>query len=367
MGALEREMLLAAFDSNWIAPVGPDLDAFERELAMIVGGDTHAVALSSGTAALHLALLGVGVRPGDDVFVSDFTFAATANAVSYCGARPVFIDSERSTWNMDPELLRSALADRQSVGLLPKAVVCVDLYGQLASYGEIETICESFGVPLIEDAAEALGATLSGRSAGSFGAAAAFSFNGNKLITTSSGGMLVSHDKDFIDRARYLSTQARQKVAHYEHTDIGYNYRLSNLLAALGRAQLSQLEAKIARRTAIRHRYASALADLPEIGFAPVPAHGRSNNWLTCITIDSSISPVAPETIRLALERNDIESRPLWKPMHQQPVFAGSPTYLSGVSAELFLTGLCLPSGSSMTDADVDRVASIISEELRAR
>ena len=354
MGPDERSLLIAAFDSNWIAPVGPDLAAFEREFAEHVDG-LSTVALSSGSAALHLALVVLGIGAGDDVLVSDFTFAATANPVSYVGARPVFIDSERDTWNMDPALLEAELAQRAAGGKPPAAVICVDLYGQCADYDAIAGICERFEVPLIEDAAEALGASYHGRAAGSFGLLAAFSFNGNKIITTSGGGMLAASDPALVEHVRHLSTQARQPVPHYEHAEIGFNYRLSNLLAALGRGQLRVLDERIERRRAINDRYREALGDLPGIGFAPRDVEGRSNCWLTCITIDPA-SGVRPEDVRVTLERDDVESRPLWKPMHLQPVFAGAPARLSGVSAELFERGLCLPSGTSMSDDDLSFV-----------
>jgi dTDP-4-amino-4,6-dideoxygalactose transaminase len=360
MRATERERLLAAFDSNWIAPVGPDLAAFEREFAEHVDG-LSTVALSSGSAALHLALVALRVGAGDDVLVSDFTFAATANPVSYVGARPVFIDSERETWNMDPALLEAELVERAARGDLPAAVICVDLYGQCADYDAIVGLCERFEVPLIEDAAESLGARYRGRAAGSFGRVAAFSFNGNKIITTSGGGMLASSDPAIVEHVRHLSTQARQPVPHYEHAEVGFNYRLSNLLAALGRGQLRVLEQRIERRRAINDRYREALADLPGVGFAPRDVHGTSNCWLTCVTIDPACG-IRPEDVRMALERDDIESRPLWKPMHLQPVFAEMPARLSGVSAELFERGLCLPSGTSMSDDDL----SLVIERFRS-
>ena len=363
MGPLEREMLVAAFDSNWVAPVGPDLDAFEVEIQNRVG-DVFAVGLSSGTAALHLALLGVGVVAGDDVVVSTFTFAATVNAIKYCGANPIFLDSDRETWNMSPVLLRQTLAERAGKGLRTAAVLCVDLYGLMADYAAIQQICDAAGVPLIEDAAEALGATQHGRNAGSFGAAAAFSFNGNKLITTSSGGMLVSKDPAMISRARYLATQARQKVAHYEHVDIGYNYRLSNLLAALGRAQLKRIDEKIARRKRNRMLYHEVLSQIDGLQFNPIPDGFTSNHWLTCFTVNPGLG-VRPEAIQEALEAHDIESRPLWKPMHLQPVFSDCESVLNGVSDDLFASGLCLPSGSQMTDSDVERVASLVRSQFR--
>lgn len=301
MSALEREMLLRAFDSNWIAPVGPDLVAFEEELGRRAGGRS-AVALSSGTAALHLALLGVGVRPGDSVLVSDLTFAASVNAIVYCGAAPVFIDSEWRSWNMDPDLLADELEERCEAGRLPAAVVVVDLYGQCARYEEIAAICERHDVPLVADAAEAVGASHAGRPAGSFGRAAAFSFNGNKLITTGGGGALVSADEELVGRARYLATQARLPFAHYEHEEVGYNYRLSNLLAAIGRAQLRRLDEKIAARAALRSTYMAELAGLPGVAFNPIDASNTVNHWLTCITIDLAESGgVVPEAVRLAL------------------------------------------------------------------
>ena len=358
MGPDERELLLAAFDSNWIAPVGPDLAAFESEFSALTGS-LSSVALSSGSAALHLALLALGVSAGDEVLVSTFTFAATVNTITYVGATPVLIDSERETWNMDPALLEAELTGRSAARRLPAAVLVVDLYGQCAAYDDIAPICERFGVPLIEDAAESLGATYGTRPAGSFGQAAAFSFNGNKIITTSGGGMLVAHDDALVDRVRYLSTQAREPVPHYEHTTIGFNYRLSNLLAALGRGQLRVLPERVERRRSVFARYRDELGDLPGIGFMPTDVDGRSNCWLSCITIDPS-SGVTPEALRVELERHDIESRPLWKPMHLQPVFASAPSRLSGVSTELYERGLCLPSGTSMSDDDLARIVELV-------
>ena len=350
VGPRERELLLDAFDSNWIAPLGPHVDAFEREFAGFVGAG-HAAALSSGTAALHLALVLLGVGPGDDVLVPSLTFAATAFAVTYVGARPVFVDSERATWNLDPELVEEELAARARTGRdQPAALIGVDLYGQCASWDPILASCAAHGVPVIEDAAEALGATYRGRAAGSFGALNVFSFNGNKIITTSGGGMLVGNDPAVIERARHLSTQARDPAPHYEHTEIGFNYRMSNLLAALGRGQLEGLPAKVARRRAINAAYRAALAEVDGIGFLPDAPDGEPTNWLTVITVDD------PTTVREHLEALDIEARPAWKPMHLQPVFAGCETRGGAVAEEIFRTGLCLPSGSAMTDADIARV-----------
>jgi len=350
VGPRERELLLDAFDSNWIAPLGPHVDAFEHEFAEFVGL-ASAAALSSGTAALHLALVLMGVGLGDDVLVPSLTFAASANAVTYVGARPVFVDSDRATWNLDPELVEEELAARARAGRAqPAALLGVDLYGQCMDWDPILASCANYGVPVIEDAAEALGATYRGRAAGSFGALNVFSFNGNKIITTSGGGMLAADDAVIIERARHLSTQARDPAPHYEHSEIGFNYRMSNLLAALGRGQLEGLPAKIARRRAINARYRDAFAGVDGIGFMPNAPEGEPTNWLTVVTVAD------PTAIREHLESLDIEARPAWKPMHLQPVFAGCEMRGGAVAEEIFRTGLCLPSGSAMTDADVDRV-----------
>ena len=352
-------MLLDAFDSNWVAPLGPHVDAFEAELSQRVAMP-HAAALSSGTAALHLALLVLGVEEGDDVLVSSFTFAATANAVTYVGARPVFVDSEVSSWNIDPVLVAEELDRRAATRRLPAAVIAVDLYGQCADYHALMDACERYGVPLIEDAAEALGATYCGRPAGSFGAIGVFSFNGNKIITCGGGGALVARDEAHVARVRHLATQARDPAPHYQHTDIGYNYRLSNLLAAVARGQLSTLDEKVARRRAVNRRYHEHLDDVAGVAFMPAAAHGEPTNWLTCMTVDSTEFGVDREFIRRRLEQCDIESRPTWKPMHLQPAFAGCPVIGGAVAERAFEQGLCLPSGSSMTDADVDRTAEIV-------
>jgi FlaA1/EpsC-like NDP-sugar epimerase/dTDP-4-amino-4,6-dideoxygalactose transaminase/lipopolysaccharide/colanic/teichoic acid biosynthesis glycosyltransferase len=357
--APERAALLAALESGWVAPVGPDLDAFEAELAERCGV-SHSVALSSGTAALHLALLQVGVSPGDDVLVPTATFAATANAVTYCGARPCFIDADPVTWQISPTLLAAELAERRDRGSLPAAVVTVDLYGACADYDAILARCSEYGVPVVEDAAEALGATFRGRPAGSFGTAGVLSFNGNKIITTSSGGALLCHDGDAADRARYLATQARRPVAHYEHTEVGFNYRLSNLLAAFGRGQLATLEERIARRRTIQARYHEAFADVPGLSFPVIGAAGTTNAWLTCITLQPGMAALGPDQLRAELEAHNIETRPLWKPMHAQPVFRHHPARLDGTADGLFATGLCLPSGSGMSDGDLDRVVEAV-------
>jgi dTDP-4-amino-4,6-dideoxygalactose transaminase len=367
VGAAERELLLDAFDSNWIAPLGPHVDAFEREFAAALGVP-YAVALSSGTAALHLSLLGVGVEAGDEVLTSTLTFAATANAITYVGATPAFIDVSPSTWTIDPDLLEEDLAERAARGRLPAAVIAVDLYGQCCDYTRIVAACDRFGVPLVEDAAEALGASYGDRAAGAFGRCAAFSFNGNKIITTSGGGMLVAPTSAFAERARHLATQARDAAPHYEHSEVGFNYRLSNLLAAIGRAQLKTLDDKIARRRAIRARYASELARLDGIDLLEDAAYGRSNAWLTCITVDAQAFGACREQIRVHLQSRNIESRPIWKPMHLQPVFRCCRMRGGSVSARLFRTGLCLPSGSGLTAAEQAAVLAAIAEtpDLRA-
>ncbi|MGO8871367.1 MAG: DegT/DnrJ/EryC1/StrS family aminotransferase [Acidimicrobiales bacterium] len=359
VGAEERRMLLDAFDSNWIAPLGPDVDAFESEFAERIGVP-HAVALSSGTAALHLALLMLGVGPGDEVLVPSFTFVATANAVRYLGAHPVFVDCSPDTWAIDPDLVAAELADRARRGRLPRMVVTVDLYGQSADYDALLPLCDAYDIPLVEDAAEALGATYRGAAAGSFGASGIFSFNGNKIITTSGGGMLVTHSADLAQRARHLATQAREPFPHYEHTTLGFNYRLSNLLAALGRAQLRGLESRITRRRRINQQYREALAGLAGIEFMPVAGYGEPNYWLTCILVEPDGFSVDREAIRLALEEADIESRPTWKPLHLQPIFADSPVVGGAICADIFRRGLCLPTGSALSDAELDRIVDIV-------
>ncbi|WP_334142964.1 DegT/DnrJ/EryC1/StrS family aminotransferase [Rhabdothermincola sp.] len=363
VGPDERELLLDAVDSNWVSPLGPHVDAFERELAAYVGVG-HAAALSSGTAALHLALLLHGVGPGDEVLVPTLTFIATASAVIYTGATPVFVDAEPSTWCVDPALVDTALRRRVKAGRLPKAVIAVDLYGQCADYDGLEAVCAELGVALIEDAAEALGARYHGRAAGSFGRLGVFSFNGNKIITTSGGGMLVSDDRALVERARFLASQARDPAPHYEHSTVGFNYRMSNLLAAVGRGQLRHLDEKVARRRAINRRYRAALADLPGVGFLPDAAGGEPTNWLTVITLDPASAAATPEELRLALEAADIEARPAWKPMHLQPVFAGAERLGGQVAERIFATGLCLPSGSSLTPDDQERVIATIRSVL---
>jgi pyridoxal phosphate-dependent aminotransferase EpsN len=359
MGGDELDLLKQAFASNWIAPLGPHVDAFEREFAEIVGVP-HAAALSSGTAAIHLGLRLLGVRPGDCVICPTMTFCATANPIVYEGATPVFIDSDTETWNLDPELLHEELRERDRRGCLPRAVITVDLYGQAADYDPIAEICARYDVPILDDAAEALGARYRGKMVGRFGRCAAFSFNGNKIITTSGGGMLVSHDRALIEQARFLATQARDPAPHYQHSAIGFNYRMSNLLAAVGRGQLRHLSDRVVARRRIRESYRTGLEGLPGISFMPEAPYGQSNAWLTCILVDPEPFGATRYEIQAALEAADIESRPLWKPLHLQPVFADCPVRGGAVAESLFERGLCLPSGSAMSDADLDLVIEII-------
>ncbi|HTF09009.1 MAG TPA: aminotransferase class I/II-fold pyridoxal phosphate-dependent enzyme [Asanoa sp.] len=364
VGELEAAHLLDACRSGWVAPVGPDLDAFEREVAERTGVG-HAVALSSGTAALHLGLLALGVLPGQVVVVPSLTFVATANAVRYVGAEPVFVDCDPVTGNLDVGMLADLLAalgrERRTVG----AVVPVDMLGGCADYTAIEPTCAALNIPVLEDAAEALGSTHRGRPAGSFGAAAVLSFNGNKIITTSSGGMLLSNDAALVARCRYLATQARQPVAHYEHTEIGFNYRLSNLLAALGRAQLARLDAMMARRRLLRERYEKAFAGLD--GVRLLGGDPGANAWLTAVVVEPDRAGWCHADLATYLSAREVETRPLWKPMHLQPLFSGARAALSGAAERLFATSLVLPSGSALDDAQVDRVFAGIQAFLESR
>jgi dTDP-4-amino-4,6-dideoxygalactose transaminase len=355
----ELALLGEAVASGWIAPLGPQVDAFEAEVARRVDMP-YAVALSSGTAALHLALLALGIGRGDAVWTSTLTFAATANAIAYAGATPVLFDSERASWNVDPGLLVEELERAARAGRLPRAVIGVDLYGQCADWDPIIAACRRHGVAIIEDAAEALGATYRDRPAGSLGDISILSFNGNKIITTSGGGMLLARDKAHADRARHLATQAREPVLHYEHKEIGYNYRLSNLLAAVGRAQLADLDRRVEARRAIRARYRAALGDLPGWSFMPEASTGRATFWLTCATIDARAAATTREHVIERLGALDIEARPVWKPLHLQPAFAGTQVLGGQVAETLFRDGLCLPSGSSLTLADQDRVIEAV-------
>lgn len=376
---IEERYVLDAVRSGWVAPLGPHVDAFEREVADRVGV-AHALALSSGTAALHLALLHLGARRGTKVVVSSMTFAATANAVAYTGAEPVFVDSQTSDGNVDASLMLEAVRTLQGEGEDVVAAIPVDLFGRAVDYDVLAPGLDDLGVPLLEDAAEALGASLSGRAAGSFGRAAALSFNGNKIMTTSGGGMLLSDDAGLIEHARKLSTQSREPVPWYEHTEIGYNYRLSNVLAALGRGQLRRLDAMIARRREIRDRYAAAFADLPLrfLGRDDAERHDTDDNcWLTTVVLDESLveerdrprpslrTTIADDIVD-AMSAEQIEVRHLWKPMHRQPVFAGVRSFTTGVSEDLFTRGVTLPSGPALTDEQIDRVITSLSRVVEA-
>lgn len=359
MHTLEREALLAAFDSGWIAPLGPQVDSFERIVAERSEREA-AAATASGTAALHLALRLLGVGPGDEVWVSSLTFIASATPITWTGAEPVFIDSEARTWNLDPALLEHALERAAAIGRLPAAVIAVDLYGQCADYPAILAACDRYGVPVIEDAAEALGARWQGRAAGSFGALALFSFNGNKIATCGGGGMLVGDDPEQIARARWLASQAREPTPHYQHEQLGYNYRLSNILAGIGVAQLQRLDELVARRRANFAAYANELGELPGVSFMPEPRESFANRWLSVMLIDDSRLGVGPQALRVALEREGIESRPVWKPLHLQPVFADKRCIGGQVCEDLFERGLCLPSGSTLSPSDRRRVIDVI-------
>jgi dTDP-4-amino-4,6-dideoxygalactose transaminase len=366
MSGREQHYVQDAFDSNWIAPLGPNVDAFEEEFCQVIGAG-HALALSSGTAALHLALRLLGVGPGDEVVVSTLTFAASVFPILYLGARPIFVDSEPCSWNMDPELLAQLLAELASKGRLPKAVILVHLYGQSADIDPILVSCRQYGVPLLEDAAEALGAAYKEKSPGTFGQAGIFSFNGNKIITTSGGGMLVSDNPGFIDHARKLATQARDEAPHYEHSELGYNYRMSNVLAGIGRGQLGVLDDRVQARQDNFSYYASALSDLPGLEFMPEAPWGRHTRWLTTLTIDPERFGADREQVRLALEADNIESRPVWKPMHMQPVFSQYGCHGGAVAEDIFMQGLCLPSGSNLGEADLARIADIVRQVHQQR
>lgn len=369
IGSAEREFVDEAFRTNWIAPLGPNVDAFERELVAIVGS-RYGAALSSGTAAIHLGLRLLDVGPGDRVFCSALTFAASAFPIAYQGAEPVFIDADAATWNMCPVALARAFELAETTGRMPKAVVVVNLYGQSADMDPIMALCERYGVPILEDAAESLGATYKGRHSGTFGRLGAFSFNGNKIITTSGGGMLVSEDAALIEKARFLATQARDPAPHYQHSEIGFNYRMSNILAGVGRGQLKVLQERVAARRAIFETYRQALSDIDALEWMPEPEWSFSSRWLTAATVREDAPMSADDLIR-QLASEMIEARPVWKPMHLQPVFAGC-EFISGsdepVSDRLFRTGICLPSGSNMTAKQIDWVITTLRRTLgRAR
>ncbi len=365
IGEAERDFVDQAFQTNWIAPLGPNVDAFETELCTFVGS-RYGAALSSGTAAIHLGLRLLGVGPGDKVFCSTLTFAASANPIVYQGAEPVFIDSEASSWNLCPKALEKAFAMASKEGWKPKAVIVVNLYGQSADMDPIIDLCRSYDVPLLEDAAESLGATYKGRQSGTFGKVGIFSFNGNKIITTSGGGMLVSDDEEIVRRARFLATQARDPAPHYQHSEIGYNYRMSNILAGVGRGQLRVLQSRVDARRGIFERYRQGLADVGLFEWMPEPEWSVSNRWLTTATVSAS-SRYGSEEIIGRLSGEMIEARPVWKPMHLQPVFSGARYFTAGnvsVADDLFERGICLPSGSNMTDGQLDRVISTLGSLL---
>lgn len=351
----EVDAVSRAVLGGWVAPLGPEVDGFEADMCAFTGA-RHALALSSGTAALHLGLLGLGVKPGDEVLVPTLTFAATAFAVTYTGAKPIFLDVERRAWGLDPELLNSVLQSRSRSGRRVAAIVAVDLFGRTADYDEILRVAAAHDVPVLIDAAESLGATHDARAAGTMGRVGVFSFNGNKIMTTSGGGMLVSDDEQLVAKARFRSTQSREPFAWYEHEEIGFNYRMSNVLAALGRAQLDRLPDMVARRRRIRETYSEMLSGIDGVVVTADPPWGQGNSWLTTVTFDREVHPGAPVSIREALQVEAIESRPIWKPMHQQPVFRDAEAHLTGVADRVFEEGLCLPSGSGLSDDDVHRV-----------
>ena len=355
MSGQERRFVGDAFDSNFIAPLGPMVDAFEEEFAASAGVP-YAAAVSSGTAALHLTLRLLGVGAGDEVWLSTLTFIGGVAPVLYLGGTPVFVDVSPATWTLDPDLLEEALAEAAKRGRLPKVVVPTDLYGQSCDAGRIVSVCERYDVPVVTDSAEAAGAFYRSRPVGGAGKAAIFSFNGNKIITTSGGGMLVSHDRRLVENARFLAQQAREPAAHYEHATIGYNYRMSNICAAIGRGQLAVLPERVAARRAVFERYRDALADLPGLRFMPEAAYGRCTRWLSVALIEPEAFGADREAVRLALECDSIEARPVWKPMHLQPVFAEAERIGGDVAENFFSQGLCLPSGSALTPAEQDRV-----------
>lgn len=366
----EQKYINEAFESNWIAPLGPNVDEFEREIAKYVGAN-EAAAVSSGTAAIHLALSLLDVKKGDKVFCSSLTFVASANPIIYQGAEPVFIDSEPDTWNMSSEALQRAFIESLNEGKLPKAVIVVNLYGQSAKMDEITAICDYYNVPIIEDAAESLGSTYKGKASGTFGKFGIYSFNGNKIITTSGGGMLVSNDVESLRRARFLATQARDPAPHYQHSNIGFNYRMSNILAGIGRAQLEVIEERVAARRRIFDRYYNELSDLPGIYFMPELENTRSNRWLTALIVNEMESGVSVQELLYKLSLEEIEARPVWKPLHLQPVFQGSSYYRhsenENISEYLFEKGMCLPSGSNMTEEQQLRVIKCIKDSIFLR
>lgn len=370
MSGNEHRYINEAFETNWIAPLGPNVDAFEKEIADYVGAN-EAVAVSSGTAAIHLALSLLGVKKGDLVFCSSLTFIASANPIIYQGAEPVFIDSEPETWNMSPEALERAFKDALHDGKLPKAVIVVNLYGQSAKMDEIIELCDYYNVPIIEDAAESLGSSYKGKASGTFGEFGIYSFNGNKIITTSGGGMLVSNDTELLRKARFLATQARDPAPHYQHSHIGYNYRMSNILAGIGRAQLEVLEKRVEARKSVFEKYYQELVQFSGFNFMPELKGTVSNRWLTALTINKAEAGVSVKELLNALSEQSIEARPVWKPLHLQPVFQGIKYYehsqKENISEHLFKNGICLPSGSNMSEEDQMRVINCIKDTVNVK
>lgn len=368
MGGQEQKFIQEAFDTNWVVPMGPNVDAFEKDLANYMGGNVHVAALSAGTAALHLGLIILGVKAGDEVLCQSFTFSASANPIVYQGATPIYVESEKDTWNMSPEHLEEAIKDRISKGKKPKAIIPVHLYGMPAKMDEILAISKKYEIPVLEDAAEALGSKYKNHHCGTLGNISALSFNGNKIITTSGGGALVAKNEEFVKKARFLSTQARDAAPHYQHTHIGYNYRMSNVVAGIGRGQMQVLPQRVEQRRANNKFYREQLADIEGISFQSEPTNDFfSNYWLTSILVDPAKSGgKTREDIRLALDAANIESRPLWKPMHMQPIFEDCPFYGDGTSEKLFENGLCLPSGSILKQEDLARVVDVIKSVIKA-
>ena len=362
MSGREQDFIKEAFDTNWVVPLGPNVNGFEADLEKYIGQNKHVVALSAGTAALHLALVMLGVKAGDEVICQSFTFAASANPITYLGATPVFVDSECDTWNIDPQLLEQAIVDRKAkTGKYPKAIIPVHLYGMPAKMDEIMTIATRYNIPVLEDAAEALGSKYKGQYCGTFGDYGVLSFNGNKMITTSGGGALITPTEEAKKRVMFYATQARENAPHYQHEEIGYNYRMSNICAGIGRGQMYVLDEHIARRREIHALYTELLKDVNGITVVQRPSDEYDSNfWLTCILIDSKITGFDREDLRIKMDEAQIETRPLWKPMHLQPVFANVPMYVNGVSEALFNDGLCLPSGPMCTDDDIRRVVEVI-------
>lgn len=368
MGGREQEYIKEAFDTNWVVPLGPNVNAFERELAAYVGQNRHIVALSAGTAAIHLGLVQLGVEAGDEVICQSFTFAASANPVAYLGAKPVFVDSEKDTWNMSPGFLEKAILDRkEKTGRFPKAIIPVHLYGMPAKLDEITVIAGKYGIPVLEDAAEALGSEYKGRKCGTFGEFGALSFNGNKIITTSGGGALVCRTEEEAKRTMFYATQARENRPYYHHEHVGYNYRMSNICAGIGRGQMLVLQEHVERRRTIHRLYTELLEGVRGIEVKQAPHQDfYSNYWLTCMTVDPALTGITADEIRIHLEHENIESRLLWKPMHLQPIFSENPFYGDGTAETIFNQGLCLPSGSILEDKDIYTVANKIKEKIKA-